>query len=132
MASKHKVAKKKEREREVAEKLYRRRVAKAKKAKEDQKLDMEAVRTLMKKKPFRKPRNPEEAEAMRLHDEEIHKKIEHNLEILKALEEEYHREQAMRKQVNDQLEAQGHLTPEAKFNAIQEQAKLNYDNNTIN
>lgn len=46
----------------------------------------------------------------------------HNLDILKALEEEYLREQLAREEVNVQLEAEGYLTLDQKKNALLKKA----------
>lgn len=52
-------------------------------------------------------------------------KIEKNLQILKALEDEYIREKEYKKQLNDELEAEGHLTFKDKMNALEEKARSN-------
>jgi hypothetical protein len=51
-------------------------------------------------------------------DPETREKLEHNIEILKALEKEYNKEQAERKSKNDQLEDQGHQTFQEKLDAL--------------
>ena len=54
--------------------------------------------------------------------DEIQSKIEHNLKILEALEEEYDKEQNQRKEINENLEKEGHKTIKEKMNAIHEKA----------
>ena len=51
---------------------------------------------------------------------ETRKKLEHNIEILKALEEEHERETAAKRELNERLESEGHITPEDKLGALQE------------
>lgn len=48
--------------------------------------------------------------------------IEKNLELLKALEEEYDKEQALRQQVNEDLEAEGHMSMKDKLDALHKKA----------
>ncbi len=62
--------------------------------------------TYRKKEP-----NPEK-------DAEVMEKIENNLEILKALEEESDQQAENRKKLNEELEATGATTPEEKLEAI--------------
>jgi hypothetical protein len=50
-------------------------------------------------------------------------KLEKNMQILKALEEEYLREQEVKKQINQQLEAEGHMTLQEKMKALEEKAR---------
>ncbi len=58
------------------------------------------------------------AENIEKYPEETRAKIEKNIEILKALEEEYNQEMATKKKLNEELEAQGHLTLEEKMQAL--------------
>jgi flagellar hook-basal body complex protein FliE len=46
------------------------------------------------------------------------KQLEHNLQLLKSLEEEYKREQEARKKINERLEAQGALTFQEKMDMM--------------
>jgi hypothetical protein len=48
--------------------------------------------------------------------------LERNIEILKALEEEYDQEIAKKQNLNQELELQGNLTPEEKMKALHEKA----------
>lgn len=58
-------------------------------------------------------------------DQENLKKLERNLEILKALEEEYLKEQEQKKQLNKHLEDSGHKTLKEKLDALEGQARAN-------
>lgn len=75
-----------------------------------------------RQKPFvkdpEKRRAMEEAEKARAEE-----KIRRNMEILKALEEEYNRDVAAKKSVNDALEADGHVTLREKFDALESRAR---------
>jgi hypothetical protein len=50
-------------------------------------------------------------------------KLEKNMQILKALEDEYLKEKESKKRLNDDLEAEGHLTLKEKINALEEKAR---------
>ena len=70
-----------------------------------------------KKVPFRHPLTPEkQAEE----DAKIKAKLEHNLKVLQALEEEYEAEKAKREELNKELEDEGNITLEEKLKAINE------------
>jgi hypothetical protein len=60
----------------------------------------------------------EEAEAQKSRD-----KLERNMQILKALEEEYEKDKDAKKAINDQLEAEGHITLQDKLNALEKKAR---------
>lgn len=49
-------------------------------------------------------------------------KLQHNLEILKALEAEYEKEQASRSELNEKLEGEGYKTMKEKMAALHEKA----------
>lgn len=51
------------------------------------------------------------------------KKLERNMEVLKALEEEYINEKEQKKQLNEQLESEGHITLQEKLNALENKAR---------
>lgn len=53
---------------------------------------------------------------------EIESKIEHNLKILEALEEEYDQEQAKKNKINEDLENEGYFTIKEKMDALHEKA----------
>lgn len=50
-------------------------------------------------------------------------KIEKNMQILKALEEEYLKEKELKKQLNEELESEGHVTFQEKMKALEEKAR---------
>jgi hypothetical protein len=54
--------------------------------------------------------------------EEINSKLEHNLKILEALEEEYDKENELRKEINTKLENEGHMTMKDKMDALHKKA----------
>lgn len=54
--------------------------------------------------------------------EEIAAKLEHNLKILEALEEEHDRESDTRKEINRKLENEGHKTIKEKMDALHQKA----------
>lgn len=60
----------------------------------------------------------EEAEKTRADE-----KIRQNMEILKALEEEYNRDMEHKKAINESLESEGHMTLKEKFNAMESKAR---------
>jgi hypothetical protein len=53
---------------------------------------------------------------------EIKEKIERNLQILEALEQEYDQENSQRKQINEKLESEGHMTMKEKMDALHKKA----------
>ena len=69
------------------------------------------------------PGNPELAAIRQAErDKRISEKLNHNLEILRNLEQEYEREQASRKEINDRLESEGYMTMKDKMDALHEKA----------
>lgn len=56
-------------------------------------------------------------------NEKILSKLEKNAEILKMLENEYVTEIEQKKQINDQLESEGHLSLKDKLNALDSQTR---------
>jgi hypothetical protein len=73
-------------------------------------------------KPFVK--DPERKAEMEAVDEKkVREKLERNMQILKALEEEYESEVARKAEINRQLESQGHETLKEKLNAIEDEAR---------
>lgn len=61
-------------------------------------------------------------EAIAAKKDSVQEQLEENMKILKALEEEYEKEMASKKQLNEGLEAQGHSTLQDKMDAINKQA----------
>lgn len=70
-----------------------------------------------KREPFRNPLTPEKQAEK---DEKIRAKLQHNLEILQALEEEYDVEKTKREKLNKELEDQGNKTIQEKLKAMAE------------
>jgi len=54
--------------------------------------------------------------------DELNAKLEHNLRILEALEEEYDRENETRKEINQKLENEGHISMKEKMDALHKKA----------
>jgi hypothetical protein len=116
--------KKKAREKAVKEKVLRRRLA----IREDQKkIDEDRFRDQQidelangKQKPYRKPQNVVEDASTK--DAKIIAQLERNMKLLEALEQEQLEEEASRTTVNDQLEAEGHLTMKQKMDALHQKA----------
>ena len=50
-------------------------------------------------------------------------KLEKNMQVLKALEEEYIKEKEAKKQLNEELEAEGYSTLKEKMKALEDRAK---------
>ena len=53
----------------------------------------------------------------------VSERLHHNMEILKALEEEYERDATMRRELNERLESEGHITLKDKVNALETSAR---------
>ena len=75
-----------------------------------------------KMKPFVKGEVDLDSSLIRTNDEEIRSKIEHNLKILEALEQEYDRESETRKEINQKLESEGFMTIKEKMDALHKKA----------
>lgn len=72
--------------------------------------------------PFVK--DPEKKKAMdEKNSQKSMEKLERNMQILKALEEEYVKEAEERKKLNEGLEAEGHVTLQDKVKALEEKAR---------
>jgi hypothetical protein len=54
----------------------------------------------------------------------VKERLERNMQILKALEEEYESEQSKKNEINQSLESQGHETLKDKLNAIEDIARI--------
>ena len=82
---------------------------------------------------FRERQNPfvKDPEKKRLMEEKNKQKsmekLEKNMQILKALEDEYLRETEERKRINEGLEAEGHTTLQDKVKALEEKARASMD-----
>ena len=64
-------------------------------------------------------------------DEKIVDKLKHNLEILKALEDQYFSEQSGREDLNQEFLDAGLVTMEEKMQYLKEKAKKEYEENSI-
>jgi len=64
-------------------------------------------------------------------DEKIVDKLKHNLEILKALEDQYFSEQSGREDLNQEFLDAGLVTMEEKMEYLKEKAKKEYEENSI-
>ena len=53
----------------------------------------------------------------------VSERLHHNMEILKALEEEYERDATKRRELNERLESEGHITLKDKVNALETSAR---------
>jgi hypothetical protein len=105
--------KKKQRELESKKKVQKRREVLRKQAKYDKQLDNDVRASREKLMPYVSP----EKERLR-----VQKQIEHNMQLIKGLEDEYEREQATRRQINDKLESEGHETLQEKVEAMGKEA----------
>lgn len=116
-----KLQKKKAREKQVQDKLRAKREATRGVAREER----EELRAQRK---FRKEQRQLEALEERMGEfydklpPETRAQLERNIEILKALEEEYDAEMAKKQQLNEELEAAGCVTPEEKMKFLHEKA----------
>lgn len=105
MKSKLQDKKKKDREKRVRLKLDKKREEARKQKKYEEKIRADVMANAPKQKPFS-------------HAEELKARLEHNIEILKALEDQYIAEIEEKKRLNNELEADGHLTADEKMEAL--------------
>lgn len=69
-------------------------------------------------------KSPEKKASMaEVEKKRISDRLQHNMEILKALEDEYERDMAKKQEINERLEAEGHLTLKDKMNALEAAAR---------
>ena len=119
--SKQKLKDKKQKKREVDahKKVLRRRAAKRKQTRKEKELDREIKANQMKGVTFMKDETKERVEV----EEKVFAKAQlaHNIDILKALEEEYDKEQENRVVLNEDLEGKGLNTLEEKMEYMQDQ-----------
>jgi hypothetical protein len=108
-----KFKKKKKREHLVREKKIRRRQGVQRQRKEEAKLDKLMQMNTPKREPYRKDDDPAV----------INERIERNLAVLKALEEQYNQETESRAKVNAELENSGCETIGQKFEVIRQRAE---------
>lgn len=73
-------------------------------------------------------KDPEKKKLMEEADKnKVLERLQRNADILKALEEEYERDMAQKKAINDSLEAEGHHTLQEKVKALEEKARAAAD-----
>lgn len=114
--------KKKEREEKARSRVLSRRHKFRAAAKEQDRAKRLDDKFREKIKPFVK--DPEKKAAMDAAEEnKVKERLERNAQILKALEEEYESEQAKRREINRDLESQGHETLKDKLNAMESVAR---------
>jgi len=121
MNNRRKEKKKKEREK-IAKKrvLYRRNMIRTMRKEEEAKNKLEKELSPKTMPILNDPLLQEEREKSRA--SRAQEQIAKNLELLQALEEEYDKEQELRKQVNDDLESEGHMSMKDKLDALHKKA----------
>jgi hypothetical protein len=129
-SKKQKERKKKNREKIAKDRVLRRRETlrkQRKQAMEEKLNELQAEENAFgKQKPFVKNDASALNEVVSVEKEkraeELNSKLEHNLKILEALEEEYDRESETRKEINQKLENEGHMTMKEKMDALHQKA----------
>lgn len=122
MSKKQQERKKKQREQKAKMRVLARRNAIRKKSGEDKKSAALDRKFRTKIQPIIK--DPLKKEVMeKIKNEKILSKLEKNAEILKALEKQYLDEVEQKNQINQQLEAEGHITLEEKMAALEKKIK---------
>lgn len=123
---KKKDKKKKAREKAGKLKVRLKREAVRAKAKEEklqeQKYEDDYEKSVGKQKPYRKPKNDEEAAEQEEHDADVLARLQQNIQILEALEQEYEKEQAARNELNATLEGEGFDTVKEKMDHLHKKA----------
>jgi hypothetical protein len=108
MNDRKKLEKKKEREKKVRHKIQLQREAILKQSREDKAVRQAEIAARPKMKPIRKGLDMNVPDlTAKIDPEEAKRRLEHNLKILQALEEEYDKEQAERLARNEEMEAEG-------------------------
>lgn len=124
MSKKQQERKKKLREEIAKKRVLARRSALRKQASEDLKSSRLERKFRNKIQPIIK--DEEKRKAMEQNkNQQILSKLEKNAEILRALEDEYLSEVNYKKQINEQLESEGHKTFKEKMDALNEKAMKN-------
>ena len=119
MRKEQKVARKrKEREKESKAKVLRRRQA----LRRDRKIEMEKAKKEAEFAPKQNPIINLKNELPTSREEAIHDQLLKNQQILKALEEEYEKEQKTRQGINSSLETEGHESLQDKIAAMHKKA----------
>jgi hypothetical protein len=134
-----KAQKKKDRERRVREQLHMIRMAKAKKDKKqrawEEKVERETNPNGMKRRPFRRDAaapTEEQAAEERAKAAEVRAKLEKNLQVLRALEDEWKKEQMLKAQTNRQLEDEGARDIKEKMDLLQKKMLMEHDGAVLN
>lgn len=116
---KRKEKKKKDKERQTKDRVLRRREA----IREQARLEKKQAKLEHKFRDRIAPIvNAKEPETKEEKEERVQKQLEHNVKILEALEDEYLKDQDVRKEINEELEAEGHSTFKEKMDAMEEKA----------
>jgi len=124
MSKKQQERKKKKREEIAKKRVLSRRGALRKQSSDNLKSARLDRKFREKMDPFVK--DEEKRKTMEQHKNEIIlSKLEKNAEILRALEDQYLSEINQKKQINDQLEAEGHVTLKDKMDALESKIKEN-------
>jgi hypothetical protein len=113
--------KKKRRERESKAVVAKRRDAMRKQAKQQREINKIAKATEPKMTPYVGPEKRELFEQRK--QERAIEQLKRNQQILQAMEDEYLREQATRKEINEKLESEGCETIKQKMDALEAQTK---------
>lgn len=127
------MATKKQRERKRKAREDRGRARAASRRHKLQEMRREERRKSLLDRRFREKQSPivKDPDKKRLMDEaeknKVLERLQRNADILKALEEEYERDTAQKKAVNDSLEAEGHHTLQEKVRALEEKARASAD-----
>jgi hypothetical protein len=117
--------KKKDREKKSKAKVLARRAAMRTAAKEERENHLAQEKLRRKPKPFRKGMVEMEGIELsaQLSEAEVKDRLEHNMKILQALEEEYEKEISTREALNEEMEAEGLKNFEEK---VQEAVKRKF------
>lgn len=124
-SKKQKEKKKKDREKKVEEKVFKRREAlrKERKTLEMQQRQEQEADNLVRGKLKPIVNDFKKVEEIKSNKEQnALSQLQKNLQILEALEKEYDREKALRNQINETLEAEGHMTMSEKMEALHQKA----------
>ena len=120
-----KAKKKKARERASKIKVVKIREARRLEAKKqlewEEQMEAESGITKRKLQPYVAPEKRKQWEEEK--GVQIKKQLEHNAEVLKALEDQYLQEQAVKEGLNAELESEGHKSLEEKVKALGEKAQ---------
>lgn len=118
---KQKEKKKKEREKIAKQRVLQRREAMRKFRKEEEvKAKLEKDMSPRLKPILNDPLMQEIREKNK--QARLNEQIEKNMQLLEALEQEYDAEQALRNEVNSDLESEGHMTMKDKLDALHKKA----------